>query len=404
MSGAAPGPVHGIDFGTSTSALLIGRPDGTVTGVKDPAAPHAGLSIRTAVCPTPRGELAVGQAAFAIRMANPVEYHAEFKRHFGESVPLLVAGRARQPHELTGEMLSFLRSCGLKQVPEEPRAVVITVPASWEAGNRELMLEVAEAAGYQRSTVRLVTEPVAALAHAFAEHRPEDRHCFLVYDLGGGTFDVAVARSAGAEFELAGAPGGLADVGGGAFDREILRWLSTRFPEVVRTALEAPAQNGYALLERLQMLSQCQTLKHQLSVVNDHTEYFAADGGFVPVTMDSGELAELLGPFLERTLTECERTLAAAGLGWADVDAVVPVGGSSRLRAVGGALSDRSRRTVRLLPDPDLAVAGGAVLLARRVLAEGELPPGLAPGDPVARQLRAGLNHDLIALVRRQAR
>ncbi|MEV0321040.1 Hsp70 family protein [Streptomyces sp. NPDC050658] len=404
MNGATPGPVHGIDFGTSTSALLIGRQDGTVTGVKDPAVPHAGLSIRTAVCPTPRGELAVGQAAYAARMANPVEYHAEFKRHFGESVPLMAAGRARQPHELTGEMLSFLRSCALKQVPQEPQAVVITVPASWESGNRDLMLDVAETAGYRRSTVRLVTEPVAALAHAFAEHRPEDRHCFLVYDLGGGTFDVAVARSVGAEFELAGAPGGLADVGGGAFDREILRWLAARLPDGARAALERPAHDHQALRERLQLLAQCQTLKHQLSLVNDHTEYFTSNGGVVPVTMDSGELAALLGPFLDRTLTECERTLAAAGLGWADVDAVVPVGGSSRLGAVGAALSDRSKRTVRLIPDPDLAVADGAVLLARRVLAEGELPPGLSPGDPVARQLRAGLNHDLIARVRRHAR
>ncbi|MGW5735234.1 MULTISPECIES: Hsp70 family protein [Streptomyces] len=404
MNGSTAGLVHGIDFGTSTSALLIGRQDGTVTGVKDPAAPHAGLSIRTAVCPTPRGELAVGQAAFAIRMANPVEYHAEFKRHFGEPVPLMVAGRARQPHELTADMLSFLRVRALEQVPEEPQAVVITVPASWEAGNRELMLEVAESAGYRRSAVRLVTEPVAALAHAFAEHRPEDGRAFLVYDLGGGTFDVAVAHSAGERFELAGAPGGLADVGGGAFDREILRWLAAHFPEVVRSALDAPAQNGFALLERLQMLAQCQTLKHQLSVVNDHTEYFTTDGGFVPVTMDSNELAGLLGPFLARTLAECERTLAAAGLDWPDVDAVVPVGGSSRLRSVGEALAERSKRTVRVVADPDLAVAGGAVLLARRVLAEGDLPPGLAPGDPVARQLRAGLNHDLIARVRRHAR
>ncbi len=402
MNAADGSFVYGIDFGTSTSALMIGRPDGIVIGVKDPAAPFSGHSLPTSVGLTPRGQLVVGHAAEGVKAMRPVDHRSEFKMYFGSDEPVYLGDRSYLVHELTAEVLRFLRDCARKAVDGSPEAVVITIPASWASGNEELMKDAAVGAGFARETIHLVAEPVAALRHAFAEHRPERGRTFCVYDLGGGTFDIALARSMGNDFTLLGEPGGLPDVGGGRFDREILRWTCDQFPAEKAELFDGPTTNRAKLNKRILLLELCRKFKLRLSVVESHAEALYPLGDEIEAELTREELADLLRPLLNQTLTEADRTVAAAGLSWSDVDMILPVGGSSRLPMIGDMLFAHTGRPVLRLADPDLAVVNGAVLLAREVLKATQLPPGLDPNDPVARVLRAGLTDELVQKILRR--
>jgi molecular chaperone DnaK (HSP70) len=360
------GLLHAIDFGTSNSAVIVGYGDGTLTQVRDPASPAESSSIRTSVCVLRDGQVAVGHAAENAKRLRAGAYRGEFKREFGDRTPTTLAGRPMTPDEMTVEVLRFLREQAQGAVPGEPERVVITVPASWEAGNRDLMRTVAGLAGYDPAAVRLIAEPVAALAYAFAEHHdPADRMTALVYDLGGGTFDCAVARGTAQGHEILGEPGGLDDVGGAAFDRLLLGLIRDRFGEPAAALLDSAAGDPDVLRRRLMLKDRCEAIKCQLSVTGNHEDLLSE---LVPpgvLDLARAELEALIRPLLAETLAECDDLLARLGLGWADVDRVVPVGGSSRIPLVGQLLAERTRRPVLRVDHPEMAIVHGGALIAR---------------------------------------
>ncbi len=363
---AERGVWHAIDFGTSNSAVVVGRADGTLQRIADPASPADSYSIPTSVCVLRDGQIAVGRAAENAKKLRPGAYRGEFKRDFGDRTPTMLTGKPMTSDDLTAEVLRFLREQAQLVVPEDPELVVIAVPAAWERGNRELMLAAARLAGYGTTPVRLVDEPVAALTHAFSQYHDAQPITVFVYDLGGGTFDCAVARGARGRYEVLGSPGGLGDVGGVAFDRLMLSLVRERFGQAAAAILDGPARDTQTLRRRLNLRDSCENFKCQLSATGYHEDLLTELTPPGLFGLDRPEFEAMVRPLLARTIAECDRLLDELGLTWPEVDRIVPVGGSSRIPLVGQLLDQHTGRTVLHIDRPDLAVAYGAALIGRK--------------------------------------
>ncbi|MFD9884072.1 Hsp70 family protein [Streptomyces alboflavus] len=358
---------YGIDLGTSNSSIMVGRPDGTVVRVGDPLS--GGAAIPTSVCLGPEGQLLVGAAAEYGKRLRPFDYRSEFKRDMGETTPSPLGDRSCTPLELVAEVLRFLCGLAADAVPGRPERVVITVPVTWEAARHEDMLAAAEQAGIARDTVRLETEPEAAVRAALAG-AVQGPGTFLVHDLGGGTFDCAVARRfPDGTFTVLGSKG-LDDVGGADLTRGVVRLLRERFPEPMAELLEGPAHRGDVLRRRIGLFDMCETVKIRLSVDRVFEDWVTELRPPTELTLAREELEQAVRPLLDRTLDSCEELLGDADLSWADVDEVIPVGGADRMPLVGALLAQRSRRAVHTLEEPELAVVMGAALAARGQLLE----------------------------------
>lgn len=365
------GITYGIDFGAWNCALAVRWPDGTTTLARDPHA-EAGIStIPSSVCVDSDGTLVVGYRAERLKAIRPSGYLRGVKKMFGRDAPISLGGRRFAADELVTEILRFMRESAEALVREPPDRVVITVPVSWEGKRRALMLKAAGAAGLQPSVVRLEPEPVAALAHIFADH-PGTPEMVLVYDFGGATFDCAVAVGGRAGYQVLGGPASAA-VGGMDIDQRLVELVRKRFPDETAALFDSGAAANPAMLARRRgLVETCERLKCQLS---ERASAFAPQAGF-DLRLTRADLDEVARPFVEQTIEATENLLtsAAINLTWNDIDEVVAVGGSSRLTAVGTMFAEASvhpklggepRPTLRQASDLDTAVVRGAALLAR---------------------------------------
>jgi molecular chaperone DnaK (HSP70) len=370
------GLIYGIDFGTAGSSLIVGRDDGTVERIKNPASAHGSFTVPSSVCEAPDGSLVVGAAAELARIDSPERYRNEFKREFGDMWAATLGARAFRPHELAAEVLGFLRALAENQVPGNPELTVIAVPAAWEQGNRDLMVQAARIAGFDPTRLRLVPEPVAAAQYALAGSASA-AGTTLVYDLGE-TFDCAlVAPVAGGGLEVLGLPGRLAEVGGGAFDQMILDRIRRQFPELAAKLLDGPPADRHVRRRRIELDDLCEQLKIQLSVTQVCEVRLTDLNPSAEFRLTRAQLAELIRPLLLESVAECKRMLSDAEMDWPDVDRIVPVGGSCRLPLVSELLEQHTGRPVLRVEDPQFAVAHGAALRAR---AATDTPPSAGLG------------------------
>jgi actin-like ATPase involved in cell morphogenesis len=390
-----------VDFGTSNSAIMVGRPGGRVLRVRNPV--QSLYEVPSAVCLRADGTMAVGSVATRMKLQRSAYYLDEFKRHIGDPIPhtfpserpsTSAEGRAYPIYRLVAEVLGLLRNQALLQFPGDPELVVLTVPASWQESNRDYMRQAAEDAGFSPDSVRLVTEPEAAVAYALQEHLGLEERTLLVYDLGGGTFDCAVVRGRDhLSYTVLGEAGGLEDVGGAEFDRQILTLVAERFPEQTERVLDPAARDAATLADRLKLVESCESIKRTLSAEERFSGVLTELGLDAAFELTRADLAELLTPLLTETLRECTRVLNAVDLSWADLDAVVPVGGSSRLPLVAETIARHTGADhvpVYHVDDPELAVAHGAVLHAFRLQTPPQHP---APQPPSAAAEADGTVH-----------
>lgn len=410
------GPVYGIDFGTWTSALVVLRQGHLPTPVRDPVSPFGATSVRSAVCLLQGGSVVVGQAAQNSRLQRPECFRAEFKRVFGEPAPHRLGDRTFTTVQLTTEVLGFLVRQARAAVEAPPSRVAITVPATWEGSRRELMTEAAEAAGLPPEIVEVHDEPVAAAAYALYDHGMDRDRTVLVYDLGGGTFDLAVTRGTTEGFTVLGSPGGLSDVGGLAIDRAVLDLVRNRCPGAVDRLRQtaATSEDPGVLRQAIMLAEACTTIKQQLSVSSEHSDLLTMLDPPTEITLTQADLRKAVLPLLSETVEECERVLRIHGLDWSDIDLIAPVGGSSRLPMVGDLLAEYSGRTVLTVSEPELAVATGAARLAWGAVpdhvaappprpAPASLPPRPALPPVVDALLEAGLTDLMVRKAVRHA-
>ncbi|GAB2988346.1 hypothetical protein GCM10023080_062360 [Streptomyces pseudoechinosporeus] len=411
--------IVGIDLGTTNSCLALPADapvprkeqliaDGRLRPVGDAllvVPPDGSPTVPSAVWVGPDGAVQVGLLAkHRARMqgAPPAMF---FKRSMGTDQRFTAGHAELTPLEASTEVLRHLKRTAEDVLGVPVERAVVTVPAFFETRSKNDTTKAGAAAGLE--VVETLIEPVAAaLAHA-GEHLGDDPRTFLVYDLGGGTFDTSVVTWDPEEGFEHRAFGGDRYLGGYDFDRAIVHWMDGRLPAYdLKFDPDRPADaRSYAAL--LFLAEEC---KQELSrmpvteIVSQHGEDRTGTPMNLHLPMLRTEFEELIRPSLEATVGHCERTLRQAGItadadadgtnNTADIDEIVMVGGSSRIPLVARLLEERFGRTPVLL-HPDLAIAAGAALKAaaaaqRGVHLELDRPEAIGGFADIAGRVLAG--------------
>ena len=345
--------ILGIDLGTTNSEVAIlrdGRPVVLPDDDGDPILPSVvGLD--------PQGRLLVGRTARNQFVLAPDRTVNSIKRKMGEETTVTLGDQKYTPQEISAIILRTLKQRAEKALGHEVTKAVITVPAFFNEGQRAATREAGELAGLE--VVRIINEPTAAVL-TYDPHPPEMER-LLVYDLGGGTFDVSIAQVEGGVVEIL-ASHGDTHLGGDDFDQRLLDFVADRFL----------TEHGIDLREmavpRSRLLRAVEEAKKALSfdAIARIEEEFITEKKGVPLHLklevDRGEYEDLIEPLLSKTLTCVDQSLEDARLQANQIDKVLLVGGATRTPLVHRLLQERLGRPVHAEIEPDLAVALGAAV------------------------------------------
>lgn len=382
----------GIDLGTTNSALAVVTGD-EVSVVRN----NEGMDHTPSAVWLPRpGAARVGRAARDRAAADPANVHAEFKQEMGLNDAVRRfdrAGVALTPVQLSAEVLKSLRADVVAAgLGEAPRAAVITVPAAFQLHQNEATGEAARLAGFT-GTCPLIQEPTAA-AFAYGFHARDTDAYWMVFDLGGGTFDAAVVTTRDGQLQVvdhAGDP----HLGGKDIDWAIVERLLV--PAVVREyGLAGFARDDERWLASFaRMKSAAEDAKIALSRVDRVVLYADLTDGTKPVgtleyALTRAELERVAEPFYVRAVNRCRAALAEANLHADDVDRLLLVGGATLapgLRAMLADPRDGLGIALDVSQDPTTVVARGAAVYA------GTVPLPRSPVHPAPGELAVQLDH-----------
>ncbi len=372
--GVPSDPIIGIDLGTTNSLVAYCFDSGPrvlgggESGILVPSVVrfHGGVAVVGDAARSTRAEYPTQTVSSAKRlMGRSAAETSEFARAF--SVPLVegprgiaalqLEDRVVTPHEVAAEVLRELRAIAQADLGVPVRRAVVTVPAYFDDAQRQATRDAARLAGLE--AVRIVNEPTAAaLAYGIGGSRGAER--IVVYDLGGGTFDVTIldivpgtAVGVGADCFQVVATSGDTALGGDDVDRAIAQYWCAN--NAIPSAL---AQDRAALVEAAERAKV--GLFARDAVVIDA----ALSDGSHACSLSGAELAQLCAPLVARTLACCARALRDAKCSVEAIDRVVLVGGSTRLAAVREAVAAYFRKPPYTALDPDRVVALGAAVQA----------------------------------------
>ncbi|MDN3353841.1 Hsp70 family protein [Actinomadura sp. DC4] len=342
----------GIDLGTTYSATAAVRPGGVPEVLWNREGDRLTPSV---VLFQESGRVLVGKNAKHATKNAPEDCVESVKRWMGDPGWVFADshGGVHGAEEITGLILRRLAEDAAETLGEPVGDVVITVPAHFDDARRKATQDAGEIAGL--NVLRLISEPAAVgIAFAAAGAGPET---LMVYDLGGGRFDVTVLRVDGDDLTVV-ATAGDRDLGGSDFDTLLMTYV----------AAEVSARRGPDLLDegrhQAGLRERCEQAKYALSRT-DQTRLFFSDAGrsyTVEVTRERFE--QMAEDLLGRTSVITEQVLEEAGLSWADVDRILLVGGSTRMPMVRRRIERQSGKVPDMTVNPDEAVAVGAAILA----------------------------------------
>ena len=277
------------------------------------------------------GNILVGQAAMNSRRHKPQNFHKEFKRNLGEEIPFLLGERSFRPEELYTELFRHMKLRAEKLTGEPIEKAYLTYPASYGAKRREKLCSAAKAAGLFE--LELVDEPTAAAMCYCAEGYIKDGQTLLVYDFGGGTFDVSLIRYENGKFELLSEPLGLERCGGMDIDYLIAADIREAIEKELPGTWDSLQKNPSRFMRFTSQLNELAVkAKHHLSDANSFEEYIEVgmDDVHYQLTLErfNGMIASLVG----QTLQTCRRALDEAGAAPSEISAVLMVGGTSRIK------------------------------------------------------------------------
>jgi len=354
-------PIIGIDLGTTNSVVAYTDVDGLTTTI----AGTDGRRIVPSAVHLPAGaDPVVGERARQYALMESDRVAQFFKRGMGEKVflpdgsPFEVDGKAWSPEELSSLVLRKLKQMAEQHFGQPVAKAVITVPAYFGEPERAATRDAGELAGLE--VVRIVNEPTAAaVAHGVDQEAVAGKA--LVFDLGGGTFDVTI-MSVGADHSMeVVATGGDRQLGGVDFDRLILG----RIREAAATQGVDLEADPWTLSEAM---AAAEDLKHELSDTQSATRRITAGGRPMLFTLTREELDRLLADKLQEVEDTVRYTInERAGLKPQDIDAVLMVGGSSRIPAFQRLLARISGREPKFSRNLDEDVARGAAILAAKL-------------------------------------
>lgn len=278
-----------------------------------------------------------------------------------------VGSKTRHPQEISAKLLSIFCRRAEKHLQKNPGTItkaVITVPAYFTEGQRRATIEAGEAAGLQVLTI--LNEPTAAaIAYKFNRLTKEARTA-LIYDLGGGTFDVAIVRVTEDKVETLGVDGDT-HLGGEDFDWLLVEYCAAEFKKETGIDILQPSKEFYRAWARLRV--QCEIAKQALSSCDSTFVDVQAihDGKDLNVTVTRQKFEELLSPFLNGTMDIVDRAINQANgiKSKDDIDDIILIGGSTRIPLVSNLLQNYfTGKSLNVAIDPDEAVAYGAAVQA----------------------------------------
>ena len=305
------------------------------------------------------GERLVGQLAKRQAILNPDNTIISIKRHMGEDYKKNIDGKDYTPQEISAMILRKLADDASAYLGEKVTSAVITVPAYFNDAQRQATKDAGKIAGLD--VLRIVNEPTAAaLAYGLEKQTSEK---VLVFDLGGGTFDVSVLEIGDGVHEVLSTSGDT-HLGGDDFDQKIIDWLCDEFKKTEGIDL----RNDKQAMQRLKEAAE--KAKCELSSVvqtNINLPFITADATgpkHLDINLTRAKFEELSHDLLERCKTPVERAIKDAGISKSDLNEVVLVGGSTRIPAVQQLVKEYTGKDPNQSVNPDEVVAVGAAIQA----------------------------------------
>lgn len=304
-----------------------------------------------------KNELLVGDLAKRQMISNPENTAQSIKRHMGKAdyrVPL--NGEQYTPHGVSAKILQKLKHDAEKYLGDAVEKAVITVPAYFNDSQRFATKKAGELAGLE--VLRVINEPTAA-ALAYGLKDGIDNRKILVYDLGGGTFDVSILKIKNGIFEVL-ATSGDTELGGDDFDRRVVEHLLAEFQKAEGTDLSGTPQ---AMQRVKEAAERCKIDLSALTTANVNLPYiFESKTLDLDVTRD--QFDRMTEDLVKRTLSIMEKTLQDGKLSPSEIDEVIFVGGSTRIPAIAKAVEDFMGKKALQNINPDEVVAMGAAVQA----------------------------------------
>lgn len=376
--------ILGIDLGTTNSCVAV------VEGGQPKVLENAeGAKTTPSVVATSKaGERIVGQIAKRQAVVNPTNTIFSAKRLIGrrwadsevqrdvkwlpykvsqkgDGVRIEMSGKNYAPEELSAMVLQKLKADAEARLGEKITDAVITVPAYFDDAQRQATKVAGEIAGL--NVLRIINEPTAA-ALAYGYDRKKDEK-IVVYDLGGGTFDVSVlevAYDATTEQNTVEvkATNGDTHLGGDDFDQEIIKWIVDEFKKQEGIDL---AKDGLAL-QRIKEAAEKAKIELSSAVETEINQPFITSDANGPkhllLKLSRAKMEELVGPLVEKTLEPCKKALADAKLSTSDINEVILVGGMTRMPLVLATVEKFFGKKANISVNPDEVVAIGAAVQA----------------------------------------
>ena len=353
--------VIGIDLGTTNSVVAV-MEGGEPTVITNTEGSRLTPSV---VGFSKTDERLVGQLAKRQAVSNPDRTFASIKRHMGTDYKVTVDSKNYSPQEISAMILQKLKADAEAYLGETVTQAVITVPAYFNDSQRQATKDAGKIAGLE--VLRIINEPTAA-ALAYGMDKGEE-HTILVFDLGGGTFDVSVLELGDGVFEVK-ATNGNNHLGGDDFDQLVMNWIVEEFKKENSLDLSKDKMAAQRLIEA------AEKAKVELSTAlstNINLPFITADANgpkHLDLTLTRAKFDELTASLVEATMEPTRKALQDSGLSASDIDKVILVGGSSRIPAVQEAIKKNLAKEPHRGVNPDECVAIGAAIQAGVLVGE----------------------------------
>jgi molecular chaperone DnaK len=349
--------VVGIDLGTTNSAVAV------LEGGEPQIIPNAEGSRLTpsVVAFTKEGERIVGQVAKRQAITNPERTIESVKREMGTNFKATIEGKNYTPQEISAMILQKLKTDAESYLGEKVEKAVITVPAYFSDSQRQATKDAGRIAGLE--VLRIINEPTAASLAYGLDKDEGDTHTILVYDLGGGTFDVSILELGDGVFEVK-ATSGNNRLGGDDFDQRIVDFLIAEFKKETGVDLSSDRM----AIQRLK--DAAEKAKVELSSVtntNINLPFITAtsDGPkHLDISLTRAKFEDLVGDLVQKTVGPIRQALSDANLDAKDIDKIILVGGSTRVPLVQKVIKDVLGKEPHKGVNPDEVVALGAAIQA----------------------------------------
>ena len=345
--------ILGIDLGTTNSVASFLQADKTVKVIQNPEGTNTTPSV---VAFKANGEIIIGNSAKRQLAINPNTI-TSIKRKMGTNEKVFVNGKGYTPEEISAKILSYMKDYSEKSVGKKITDVVVTVPAYFNDSQRQATKNACKIAGL--NVARIINEPTAA-AIAYGLDSKKDGK-ILVFDLGGGTFDVSILEICDGTFEVISTSGDNR-LGGDDWDNAIAKFLETEFKK------ENPDINLNSKEIKSRILEASEKAKIELSNSMETTVTipFIAQGVNGPVslniTLTRAKFENITKNLLDRCVTPVNNALKDAKLSINQIDEIILVGGSTRMPAVQNLIKNVFHKTPNLSVNPDEVVSRGAAI------------------------------------------